>query len=739
MDFLLDELNESQKAAVSHPGGALLVVAGAGSGKTRVLTRRIAWLLHHGSPDWSVLGVTFTNKAAREMADRVRQLVPDSRIRLSTFHSACASWLRRSGERLGFSRDFTIYDTQDRDQLIKQLMRDRNIPVKEIRPSLIGNRISALKNNGIRAEDYEQDGLDPVERYVDRVYTPYQEALASMNAMDFDDLLLHFLKLVDEFPEEREKYARRYQHVLVDEFQDTNAIQYRIVKRLSEVHGNLCVVGDPDQSIYSFRGAEIGNILSFTTDYPDAHVVKLETNYRSAATILDFAQKVIDHNENRIEKKLEAAKPGGLPVNYVVTDDGRSEARDVSYQVRTLLDRGVAPKQIAVFYRARFLSRALEEAFRARNLPYELVGDVGFYGRKEVKDLIAFLQVTVNPKDTVSLQRILNVPPRGIGKVSQEKFYEAAQLRGLGPGELLLEGGKVEGVSGKAGKGLAMLGGLLAEAQGIAGESVERTLELFLERTGYLEAVCRTGNYQDVDREENVMELVVNARRFDEELPKRSGEREHAVALYLQEVSLFQESLTPKGNDAPGYDDDRVQMMTVHAAKGLEFDHVFVIGSEEQVFPHRRCEDDRDALEEERRLFYVAATRARETLTLSRARHRDSYGAGTQMNRPSRFLREGGLETSPRARASIDVEDEDQGEYDDGEPVFHVDRGENYEPEKPSAAFRAGERVLHPLYGDGKIINAYGSGVNTKVEVMFASGIRTLLVEYARLERYDSA
>ncbi|MCA8969535.1 MAG: UvrD-helicase domain-containing protein, partial [Planctomycetes bacterium] len=440
MDFLLDDLNDAQREAVTYGEGPLLVVAGAGSGKTRVLTRRIAWLLHHGVPEWAVLGVTFTNKAAREMAGRVHDLVPGSRIRLSTFHSACASFLRRSGERLGFTPDFTIYDTQDRDQLIKTLMHDRDMPVKEVRPSLIGHVISSLKNAGTLPRDYVPDEMDPVGRFVGRLYEPYQDALRSMNAMDFDDLLLHFLGLVESEPDVCEYYASRYRHVLVDEFQDTNNVQYRIVKALSSVHGNLCVVGDPDQSIYSFRGAVVGNILSFPKDYPATKVVKLETNYRSRGSILEFAQTVIEHNRERLDKVLVPSKPGGPPIEYHTSHDTREEAREVAYRVTGLVQRGVPLSEIAIFYRARFLSRGLEEVFRSFNLPYELVGDVGFYGRKEIKDLLAYLQIIVNPRDTVALQRIINVPTRGIGKVTQDRVFAAAASAGMTPGEMLLEG-----------------------------------------------------------------------------------------------------------------------------------------------------------------------------------------------------------------------------------------------------------------------------------------------------------
>lgn len=741
MNFLLDDLNEAQREAVVHGDGPLLVVAGAGSGKTRVLTRRIAWLLHHGVPEWAVLGVTFTNKAAREMAGRVHDLVPGSRIRLSTFHSACASFMRRSGERLGFTPDFTIYDTQDRDQLLKTLMHERDMPVKELRPSLVGHRISALKNQGTRPGDYEPEDFDVVGMHVKRIYEPYQQALATMNAMDFDDLLLHFLHLVESEPELREYYATRYRHVLVDEFQDTNTVQYRIVRALASVHGNLCVVGDPDQSIYSFRGAVVGNILSFPKDYADTKVVKLETNYRSVATILSFAQSVIEHNEERLDKALLAHKPGGSPVEYHVAQDTRDEAREIAYRIQSLLQQGVPPSEIAIFYRARFLSRGLEEVLRSFNLPYELVGDVGFYGRKEVKDLLAYLTVLVNPRDSVAFQRIVNVPTRGIGKVSLDRFAAAAHEHDMTPGDFLFLGmtpdrARQIGISGKAAQGFSALGGLLTLAQDHATTSVEATLDFVIERSGFIEAVCRTGDYQDVDREENVQELLASARRFDGELKKEDGERQHAVATYLQDITLFQEV----GDRA--VDEPRIQMMTVHAAKGLEFDHVFVVGCEEGVFPHRNSSLPGE-VEEERRLFYVAATRARETLVLTRARSRDAFGSGPQQNLPSRFLREAGLgpaRGATRQDAVVSDFDESQ-ECEDYEPVYRRDSRSAFDDpsgEAPSTDFRSGERVVHPTYGDGKVLKAYGSGINTKVEVLFASGVRTLLVEYARLRRYGT-
>lgn len=715
----------------------MLVVAGAGSGKTRVITRRIAWLLSQDVPEWNILGVTFTNKAAQEMAERVSTLVPGSRVRLATFHSACAAFLRRSAPLLGFSHDFTIYDTNDRDRLLKSLMADHGISAKEVRPSFVGNVISRLKNDGTLVEDYSPRSWMPVERIVGQLYGPYQDALAENNAMDFDDLLLNFLRILDGVEEERLRYANRFRHILVDEFQDTNAIQYRIVRRLAEVHGNICVVGDPDQSIYSFRGAEIGNILSFPEDFPGTEVVKLETNYRSTATILAFSQKVISHNTERHEKELVPALGEGEPVLYLPCDSGRAEAREVAYQVRTRLDRGAAPSSIAVFFRAKHLSRALEEAFRRLSLPFHIVGDVGFFGRREVKDLCAFLKVCVNPRDRVALGRILNTPSRGIGKVSAETLDAVAAMQGTSVAELAMSGQAVPGLNGKAQAGFAEFGAILADGHALAAKSVAHALSLFLDRTSYLQHVCRTGVPQDMEREENVGELLVHAREHDRAVVERGrseSEPEHAVHTYLTEVSL----LADMYND--NADEDATQLMTVHSAKGLEFDHVHVIGLEEGLFPHKRSIDDPHALEEERRLFYVASTRARRTLTLTRAQARESFDGAPRRGSPSRFLTESDLEAEPAATGlGGDFDDFGDGDYDDGEPVFLYGTGLAESGPEVATDFHVGEDVRHPTYGAGQVIRCFGTGRSTKVEVLFESGVRTLLVEYARLERGEGA
>ncbi|PIE24053.1 MAG: ATP-dependent DNA helicase PcrA [Planctomycetota bacterium] len=739
MEGLLESCNEAQRAAITHEEGPMLVLAGAGSGKTRVLTRRIAWLLSKGVPESRILGMTFTNKAAREMAERVSLLVPGSRIRLATFHSACARFLRRDGERLGFGRDFTIYDVSDRDQLIKQIQVQLDISPKEIRPSAIGFQISRLKNEGVHPEDYEADPYVPLSRFVSRIYRPYQEALREMNAMDFDDLLLHFLDLLEKDEALRRVYSERFPFVLVDEFQDSNQIQFRLLRHLVSSHQNLCVVGDPDQSIYSFRGADVSNILQFPEQYPGCRVIKLEENYRSTATILGFAQRVIEHNQQRYEKSLRPVLGEGEPVRFEVHGTGREEAAAVAKSVAGLLQEGKDPSEIAIFYRARHLSRALEQSLRARNLPFQIVGDLSFFDRREIKDLLAYLQVLANPFDRIALQRILNVPTRGIGKVNADRFFAAAAESGLAPVEFLRRGSEIAGIKGKARLGLRGLGNLLDEAWEPSLRSAERTLQLVLESTDYIERLCRTGTYEDAEREDNIRELLLDARSYDRERLE-SGvdlDEEPAVAGYLGQVRL----LTDRTEDDVG---PSLQLMTVHAAKGLEFDHVFVVGLEEGGFPHARSLEDPDALEEERRLFYVAATRARKTLHLSRADLREYYegGGGFRSQSPSRFLSEGDLvPASQQGRRTVAFDSPVDDGCDPGpdysgsdastweEPVYDANTG------APSRNFRKGDRVVHPNFGEGTIVSCSGKGAQAKVQVLFMSGgVRTLLLEYAGLE-----
>ncbi len=730
MERFLADLNEAQRRAVTHGEGPLLVVAGAGSGKTRVITRRIAWLLAVGVPARRILGVTFTNKAAREMAERVQALVPGARVRVSTFHSACAAFLRSAAPKIGRTPEYTIYDTADRDRLLKALLKEHGFAGARARPAAVGARISRLKNAGVRPADFSPNPFAPLDEIVKVVYGPYDEALRSMNALDFDDLLLSFLELLRADEEERARFSRRFQHLLVDEFQDTNRIQYEIVRILAAPEDNLCVVGDPDQSIYRFRGAEVANILSFPQDYPETTIVKLERNYRSTPQILAFAQGVIACNRLRHEKRLEPTLPDGPPVEYLEADDEEDEARIVRARISALLDDGAAAGEIAVFYRARFLSRGFETALRRAGLPFRLVGDLGFFERKEVKDLLAFLKVAVNPADRLSFERILNVPPRGIGRVTADRLFAAAAEAGRPAAAYLAGGGEVPGAAKRARAGLAELGRILAEGAEVAHASAAAALEVFLERTDYLEAVCRTGAPEDEEREENVAELLRDARRFDEECAagETGGEPGASpAAAYLAQVSLLVDAEEDRGE--PG---GAVQMMTVHQAKGLEFDHVFVVGLEEGLFPHARALDEDGGLEEERRLFYVAATRARRSLVLTRALMRRGYGGGARWSEPSRFLAEGGIEIEDRRRPTwTDAARLPGGGWGDApEPVF-------YDPEAPPV-FRPGERVRHPTFGFGEVLETRGRGAGARVRVHFdGAGVRTLLIAYAGLERAE--
>ena len=738
MDCLLEDLNEEQRRAVCQVDGPMLVMAGAGSGKTRVITRKIAWLMSGGVRDHEILGLTFTNKAANEMSQRVEQLMPGNWVRLSTFHSACARFLRQCCDKIGYERDFTIVDVEDRNNLVKRIMTEQHLPKKEYRPALLGSQISTLKGMGIAPEDQRVEGRPGMPDFFGRVFQAYQTELEAMNKMDFDDLLLNFFKVLDEHEDERKYFQNRIRYILVDEFQDTNEIQYRILKLLSAKHKNICVVGDPDQSIYSFRGAEIGNILNFPNDFENCQVFKLETNYRSTKTILDFAQKVIENNSFRHDKVLLPIKDEGEGVCYLVCDSAQAEAREVAVQARSLLDQGVDPSEIAVFYRARFLSRSLEEAMRRLNLPFKVVGDLGFFERKEIKDLLAFLQVVVNPRDHISLSRFLNVPPRGIGRVSEEKLFAAAQQSGLAIGEYLRRGLKVSTVRGKAAKGLAEIGALLEEAWTPSLTSVEQTLRLFLDRSDYLDYVCEEAAFADIAREENVKELLLHTKLFDREFSAGAIEGVHemgAVVAYLCQVTLATElSRRETGSDGP--EPARIQLMTVHSSKGLEFDNVFIIGLEEGIFPHSQSMESARDVEEERRLFYVAVTRARERVFCLRAQLRERYDAGMRYQDASRFLREAGLEESQAANAGQAGASDVRSDFDAQlrDPPLELDES----PEQPGFdGLDEGVCVQHERFGTGTILRRFGAGRNSKVEVLFESGVRMLLLEYARLERVE--
>ncbi len=716
-DPIYEDLNEQQAAAVAHGSGPLMVLAGAGSGKTRVVTRRIARLLRDGVPGMRILAMTFTNKAAGEMAQRVQQL-GGGFVRVATFHSACARFLRRDGHHLGFPPDFSIYDVQDRDAVIKELLEDLGLARHGVKPSMVGQWISRLKNAAMPPDEGLLGDSD-IARVVERIWTPYHERLHKQGAMDFDDLLGHFLKILREFPEVAERYQQQFPWLLVDEFQDTNKVQYDLLKLLCPPPGNLCVVGDPDQSIYRFRGAEVRNILEFERDYETTTVVRLEQNYRSTATILRAAEAVIANNKMRKDKRLRTDNDSGAPVFKLRAAGAHEEASTIADRIVALRDEGVPLDQVAVFYRAHYLSRGIEQAMKDAGLPYEIVGGLTFFERREIKDLLAYLRVLANPLDDVSMARIINVPTRGIGKMGLDKLRRIGFAEGMSLREVVEEPSLHGELGAKARKGLAQLAKTLIAAR--AEPSAHGALRAILEGTQYVAYATSFGDPEDSTREENIAELVSDTVQFDDREPDEGDdERAPGLAGYLQHVALLTSADTQGEGPA-------VQMMTVHAAKGLEFDHVFVAGLEEGVFPSMRSAEDPEGLEEERRLVYVALTRARKTLLLSSARERMVNGS-TESMRPSRFLKEVPADCLENYAPSWRrYELDDDGSSSTGWTVTP-------DPEALEQ-LRPGVRVRHDLYGNGVVRRIAGRGITARAIVRFDDEVeREFVLEYAGLQ-----
>ena len=717
-DPIYADLNEQQTQAVAHGSGPLMVLAGAGSGKTRVVTRRIARLLRDGVPGGAILAMTFTNKAAGEMAQRVQELGGEY-VRVATFHSVCARFLRTCGHRLGYPADYTIYDTEDRDSCIKELMQDAGISTAQIKPAHIGNMISRLKNAALTPDETVL-GDDDIGRTTARMWTAYHERMKDQGAMDFDDLLLVFLEVLREFPAVAEDYRARFPWVLVDEFQDTNRVQYDLLKRLCPPPGNLCVVGDPDQSIYSFRGAEVRNILEFERDYDTTTTVRLEQNYRSTALILRAAEHVIANNTARLDKRLRTENPAGDPLRRFRAATATEEAATIVDRVGELQQAGTALDQIAIFYRAHWLSRAIEQALKNAGVPYTIVGGQTFFQRREIKDLVAFLRVLVNPLDDVSMARIVNVPPRGIGKTSLERLRRAAFAEGMSLREVVGEPSLHAGLTAKGKKGIAALADALRRARDAAKYGAHAALRVILEGTGYVQHATGFGDAEDSTREDNIKELISDAIEFDADHDDADEETPTGLAGYLQHVAL----LTSADTQGEG---PVLQMMTVHAAKGLEFDHVCVAGLEEGVFPSFRSIEDPNGLEEERRLVYVALTRARKSLLLSHARER-MIGGSFESMRPSRFLKElpkHGIEDYAPSWRRYDTDDDI--EHDTGWTV-------TVDPEV-LAQMRPGVRVRHQEYGSGAVHRIAGRGISARAVVRFDDGTeREFVLEYAGLD-----
>ncbi len=728
MADLLAALNPPQRQAVVHGDGPLLILAGAGSGKTRTLTHRIAWLIReHGTAPWEILAVTFTNKAAGEMRERLEKLLGSVEgLWVSTFHSACVRILRREMERVGFTPQFTIYDDSDQERLLKAVLQELNIAEQTLKPRAAAAAIDSAKNRGLWPEDL------PVGDYgaelLASVYARYQERLKLANALDFGDLLLWTVRLLETDPGVSQRWQGRFRHILVDEFQDTNQVQYRLIRLLAGGHRNLCVVGDDDQSIYRWRGAEVGNILNFELDFPGCVTIRLEQNYRSTRTILAAAGGVVARNLGRKGKTLWTDNPEGEPVAVETLADDLEEARFVTGEISRLRRSGRKLRDIAVFYRTNAQSRAFEEALVRDQLPYVMIGGVKFFSRLEIKDILAYLRLLVNPADSVAARRVINVPPRGIGAATVDKLATLEEeAGGLLPACRLAAGRGL--LAGAAAGRVAAFAALMDDFRRRLDDGIpyaELTAEL-IEATGYGPMLREDRTEESRDRLHNLEELLAGMEEHAAQEPTLAG--------YLEQVALV--------TDLDSYDQslDRVSLMTLHAAKGLEFPVVFMTGMEEGLFPLSRSSNGNDELEEERRLCYVGMTRAMERLALSLARRRRVYG-DYQYNPPSRFLSEipphlleGAATAAVHRPATHNLASLfDRIEPDIGDEPPFLDDEVRQVPEAEEG-LRLGMNVRHAMFGTGVVRRIEGHGEQQKVIVFFHRlGPKKLLVKFAGLE-----
>jgi DNA helicase II / ATP-dependent DNA helicase PcrA len=768
---LLEGLNEPQRQAVVHAGAPLLVVAGAGSGKTRVLTRRIAWLIsERNAHPGSILAITFTNKAAAEMRERVEELV-GRRARLmwvSTFHSACVRILRKEIGRFGYKSSFSIYDAADSKRLMTLVLRDLELDPKRYQPRAVLNWVSNAKNELVDEEQAAKNAKNHLEETYAEAYAIYQRRLREANALDFDDLIMTTVHLLQAFPEVRETYRRRFRHVLVDEYQDTNHAQYALIRELcghvedagAEEGGvepsELMVVGDADQSIYAFRGANIRNILAFEEDFPDARTILLEQNYRSSQTILTAANSVISKNAGRKPKNLWSDAGEGEPIVGYVADDEHDEARFVAEEVDRLTDGAAArPGDVAVFYRTNAQSRVFEEVFIRVGLPYKVVGGVRFYERKEVKDALAYLRTLVNPADEISLRRILNVPKRGIGDRAEACVEALAQRERIGFWDALRRADEAPGIASRSLNSVRSFVEMVEELQSMAdaGERPDVVLEQVLARSSYLKELEDSDDPQDETRVENLAELVAVAREFADSPDREEGDEGEGESSgaglgdFLERVALVADS--DQIPDQPGEDDDSgvVTLMTLHTAKGLEFPVVFLTGLEDGVFPHMRSLGDQTELEEERRLAYVGLTRARERLYVSRAVVRSAWGAPSH-NPASRFVdelpvdlvdwrRTEAAQTSwsrpvapPLSRGTTG------GTRRFGTAAIRADSKAKAKAGREIPSLEPGDRVTHDSFGLGTVVSLEGAGENAVASIDFgSSGVKRLLLRYAPVQK----
>ncbi|MEU2853531.1 DNA helicase PcrA [Streptomyces syringium] len=753
---LLEGMNDQQRAAVVHTGSPLLIVAGAGSGKTRVLTHRIAHLLgsRHVHPG-QILAITFTNKAAGEMKERVEELVGPraNAMWVMTFHSACVRILRRESKKLGFTSSFSIYDAADSKRLMALVCRDLDLDPKKFPPKSFSAKISNLKNELIDEEDFAAQAADGFEKTLAEAYAMYQSRLREANALDFDDIIMTTVHLLQAFPDVADHYRRRFRHVLVDEYQDTNHAQYTLVRELvgtaenapEEGVAELCVVGDADQSIYAFRGATIRNILQFEEDYADATTILLEQNYRSTQTILSAANAVIERNQNRRPKNLWTEAGAGATITGYVADTEHDEAQFVADEIDRLTDAGDARAgDVAVFYRTNAQSRVFEEIFIRVGLPYKVVGGVRFYERKEVRDVLAYLRVLANPEDTVPLRRILNVPKRGIGDRA-EAMIDALSLREkISFAQALRRVDEAYGMAARSSNAVKRFNVLMEELRTIveSGAGPATVLEAVLERTGYLAELQASTDPQDETRIENLQELAAVALEFEQERSVEGAESPGTLAEFLEKVALVADS-----DQIPDEDTGVITLMTLHTAKGLEFPCVFLTGMEDGVFPHMRALGQTKELEEERRLAYVGITRARERLYLTRASMRSAWGQPAY-NPPSRFLEEIPEQYVQWRRTGPTTPSASMGAVSGLTSGFSSSRGgggakagpsgfaTRRTKDRPVVALTIGDRVTHDSFGLGTVVGVKGSGDNAEATVDFGEEKpKRLLLRYAPVEK----
>ena len=725
VERLLAGLNPPQREAVEHTEGALLVLAGAGSGKTRVLTHRIAYLLAIGEArPGEILAITFTNKAAAEMRERVGGLVGRSvrAMWVTTFHSACARMLRADAERLGYSRSFTIYDQADSMRMLKRCLNELGVDPKRYPPRAVQNKISGAKNQLIDPTAYGDLQVGGFEEVVAEVFPLYEKRMLEANAMDFDDLLVRTVNALELFEEVRERWRGTFRHVLVDEYQDTNHAQYRLLQLLAAEHGNLMVVGDDDQSIYSFRHADIRNILDFESDFPDAASVKLEQNYRSTQTILSAANAVAERNRNRRPKELWTEVEGGEPVQLNELGDEHEEARWVAGEIERLAEEeGVKRSDVAIFYRTNAMSRVLEDTLNRYDVSYQVIGGTKFYERAEIKDAVAYLSLLVNPADQVSFSRVVNSPRRGIGNTTQGRLAAYANTTGLPIWEVME---RVEEVPGLSAAAIKTVGRFHETMEGlrdrVEDSGVAQILERVLNETGYLEMLAAERTVEAEGRAENLEALIAGAAEFDLER-EREGESEVLpLEEYLQQISLYSDQ-----DGLEGAAEELVTLMTLHNAKGLEYDTVFVVGCEDGAFPHMRALEE-GGEEEERRLCYVAITRAERRLYMTWARERRLFGRA-ERNMPSRFIDELPPELTERHGGPPSGLTSWDSSFGGSSPAEPVDRG-------PALELQTGDDVVHASFGDGVVTAVEPGGV---IVVRFAGdgSERKLMADYAPIRK----